>query len=73
MQKLPPASAREVLRALNSFGFRIIRQSGSHIHLIGKDGKTLVTVPNHPEISKKTLLSIIKQSKIGREAFLREL
>ena len=54
-------------------GFTIRRQSGGHIHMLGKDGKTLVTVPNHPELAKRTLNSIIKQSKINREDFLKML
>ena len=73
MKKLLPVSARRVLKLLNGFGFRIIRQSGSHIHLIGRDNRTFVTVPNHPEISKKTLNYIIKQSSIDRDVFLKLL
>ncbi len=72
MPRLRPASAREVLRVLNRFGFRVIRQSGSHIHLVGS-GNTLVTVPNHPEISRDTISWIIKQSGIDRDTFLKLL
>ncbi len=73
MPRLRSASAREVLRVLNSYGFRIIRQSGSHIQLIGKDNITAVTVPNHAEISKDTISWIIKQSGIAKETFLKLL
>jgi len=73
MSKLRPASARQVLQVLNKFGFRVVRQSGSHIHLLGTDDETFVTVPNHAEISKYTLNYIIKQSRIDRETFLKLL
>ncbi|MGP8321985.1 MAG: type II toxin-antitoxin system HicA family toxin [Methanosarcinaceae archaeon] len=33
----------------------------------------LVTVPNHQELAKGTLISIMKQAKIGREDFLLKL
>lgn len=73
MSRLPLASAKKVIGVLQKFGFKIHRQSGSHIHLLGSDGRTLVTVPNHPELAKGTLNSIIKQSKIDRRRFIEEL
>ena len=73
MPKLPLVSARKVIKVLNKLGFRIVRQSGSHIHMIGLDKKTLVTVPNHPELAKKTLASIIRQSKVEVNLFLKLL
>ncbi len=73
MAKLPVLSAREVLRALTRAGFVVVRQSGSHIHLWHEGKRTLVTVPNHPELAKGTLASILKQARLTREEFLRLL
>ncbi len=70
MARLPVLSAREVIKALTKLGFVIIRQTGSHIHLWNEDKRVLVTVPNHPELAKGTLLSILRQSKLSREEFL---
>ena len=70
MPKLPVLSADKVVKALKRAGFKIIRQSGSHIHLWNEDNRILVTVPNHPELAKGTLNAIIKQSKMNREQFL---
>jgi predicted RNA binding protein YcfA (HicA-like mRNA interferase family) len=64
-------SADKVVKALKKTGFKIVRQSGSHIHLWNEDSRTLVTVPNHPELAKGTLTSIIKQSKMDRDDFLK--
>jgi predicted RNA binding protein YcfA (HicA-like mRNA interferase family) len=33
----------------------------------------LVTVPNHPELAKGTLISIIKQARLSREEFLSKI
>ena len=71
MAKLPVVSADKVIKALKKADFRVIRQSGSHIHLWNDESRTLVTVPNHPELAKGTLNSIIKQSKMGRDEFLK--
>jgi predicted RNA binding protein YcfA (HicA-like mRNA interferase family) len=63
-------STDKVVKALKRAGFRIVRQSGSHIHLWNNESRTLVTVPNHSELAKGTLNSIIKQSKLDRDEFM---
>jgi predicted RNA binding protein YcfA (HicA-like mRNA interferase family) len=70
MSRLPVLSSKDAIKILKKFGFKIVRQSGSHIHLWHSERRLLVTVPNHPELAKGTLLSIIKQAKIDREEFL---
>ena len=73
--ELPILSAREILKTLNSIGFQITRQSGSHIIMIKfiDDKKFTVVVPRHDEIAKGTLLSIISQSGLTKEEFLKLL
>ena len=73
--KLPILSAVKVIKALKTIGFQISRQSGSHIILVKYDeGKKIsVVVPNHDEIAKGTLLSIISQSCLTKEEFLKLL
>ncbi len=73
MPKLPVLSAKDVIKVLSKFGFQIVRQTGSHIHLWNEKRRLLVTVPNHQELAKGTLISIIKQAKIEREEFLSKL
>ena len=75
MAKLPILSAREVLRALERAGFSRVAQKGSHVRLKGTwGGQTrVVIVPNHPEIARGTLLSIIRQSGMTRDEFLDAL
>ncbi len=67
--KLPVLSANKVVKALKRAGFEVVRQSRSHIHLWLKEKRTLVTVPNHNELAKGTLIAIIKQSKMERDEF----
>ena len=73
MPKLPVLSAREVIKALSKLGFVAIRQSGSHVHLWHEAKRVLVTVPNHPELARGTLLSILKQARLAREEFMELL
>jgi len=73
--KLPILPARKVIKILQSIDFQITRQSGSHIILVKiVDNKKLtVVVPKHDEIAKGTLLSIISQSGLTKEEFLKLL
>jgi len=73
MSKLPVLSANKVVKVLGKFSFYPVRQTGSHIHLYNDDRNLVVTVPNHRELAKGTLISIIKQAKIRRDEFLAEL
>ncbi|MCJ7690155.1 MAG: type II toxin-antitoxin system HicA family toxin [Clostridiaceae bacterium] len=55
---------------MGKFGFQFHRQTGSHIHLWNEEKRLLVTVPNHQELAKGTLISVMKQAKIERQEFL---
>ena len=57
---LPVISGKDVVKILCKNGFIVRRQTGSH--MIVKREKRQVVVPNHDEIDRGTLRSIIKQS-----------
>ena len=75
MAGMPLLKPMEVARILDRFGFKLIRQDGSHMFFKHPDGRATV-VPNHPgeEIRKGLLNKIIKEDlKMGRDDFLRML
>ena len=68
--KLPVISGKEVVKILcNKFDFKVLDQTGSHIILFGeRDGvKRKPVVPQHSELAKGTLLSILKQAGLTRD------
>ena len=71
MPKLRVLSAREVCRILQEHGFVKSPQSG---HIVMRkqttDGGRTVIVPNHGEIQRGTLKSIIEQSGLQRSLFM---
>lgn len=71
MGKLRVLSGQEVCSIINLHGFVFVRQRGSHIIMqrVTPGGTTTVPVPNHDELRKGTLLSIIRQSGIPRSEF----
>ena len=70
MSKLPVVSGRELVKILTKhFGFRVLRQRGSHVTLT--NDMSFITVPLHPELDKGTLRAILADTRISREEFLR--
>jgi predicted RNA binding protein YcfA (HicA-like mRNA interferase family) len=70
--KLPILKPKEVIKMLQRAGFYIDHQSGSHISLLNDKTKKRVTLPSHPkDIKKGTMHSIIRQSGLTLEEFLR--
>jgi predicted RNA binding protein YcfA (HicA-like mRNA interferase family) len=74
MPKFPAdAPIRKVIASLDRLGFKLVRE-GSHISMVREnpDGtKTPLTIPNHPTIKRSTLRTILTQSGISREIFLK--
>lgn len=65
MKQLRRMSARDVLRALASFGFSVVTIRGSHAKLrrVLKSGeRQTLTVPIHQEIATGTLRAIYRQA-----------
>ncbi|HKI98838.1 MAG TPA: type II toxin-antitoxin system HicA family toxin [bacterium] len=62
------------MRLLESHGFQEVRRRGSHLVMQCTEGGRTVTVPipDHSEIRRGTLLSIIRQRGIPRSAFETE-
>ena len=58
-------SGREVVKALHRIGFIIDHQRGSHIFLYNLEKNISIVVPNHKEIKKGTLNSILKKANIS--------
>ena len=71
MAPLSPFPYREVRRKLESAGFVLYSQKGSHVKFIRKDGDSIrtVIVPAHKEIAVGTLRSILRQAGIAPEDF----
>lgn len=66
------APQAKVIHALESLGFRVVRQ-GSHIAMVrdNADGtRTPLTLPAHPTIKSSTLRAICTQSRIPRDDFV---
>lgn len=71
MKKLSPVEGKELIKVLcNEFGFKSVRQKGSHVTLT--NGRIYVTVPAK-EIRIGLLTVILKDCGISRDEFLAKL
>ena len=72
----PLLSGKQILKILTrSFGFAVSRQKGSHISLVRyvSNRKVVTVVPDHRQVARGTLRSILKLAEITEEDFVRNL
>jgi predicted RNA binding protein YcfA (HicA-like mRNA interferase family) len=70
MSELPVVSATQCVRALEKAGFAFYRQRGSHITMVRKTPPAQTTIPNHKELDRGTLRSIIRQAALTVDEFV---
>lgn len=67
MASLPILSGREAVRVFSKDGWQMVRQRGSHMV---KDGNmATLSVPDHREVAKGTLRSLIRSSGLSVDEF----
>ena len=70
MSHLPRISGREVAKALEKIGYTFDRQKGSHMILRQRLAPhRRIVVPDHKEIAKGTLRSIIRECGLSVDEF----
>jgi predicted RNA binding protein YcfA (HicA-like mRNA interferase family) len=69
MPPLPALSGKEVVRVFERFGWTVARQKGSHIILVQDSHVATLSVPDHKEIAKGTLRSLIRASGLTVSEF----
>jgi predicted RNA binding protein YcfA (HicA-like mRNA interferase family) len=73
MPALPVLSGRKVVRAFENLGWQVARQRGSHIIMV-KDGEmATLSIPDHKEVARGTLRSLIRTAGITVEAFCEQI
>ena len=77
--KLPrDLSGRDLVQALGSLGYKITRQSGSHLRLTTDEpGEHHITIPNHDLLRIGTLAAVLNDvanhHQLSRDALLAKL
>jgi predicted RNA binding protein YcfA (HicA-like mRNA interferase family) len=70
MASLPVLSGREVVKTFESLGWKVARQSSSHI-IMTKEGESVtLSVPDHKEVARGTLRSLIRSANLTVDEFI---
>lgn len=67
---LPILSGREVVRIFGKFGWQVSRQRASHIILTRPGEFVTLSVPDHKEVARGTLRSLIRDANLSVQEFL---
>ena len=73
MPQVPVLRPREVIKIFKKFGWDVTRSRGSHIILTKEGHIATLSVPNHSEVARGTLRSLIDKSGLTIDEFLSEL
>lgn len=64
MGKLKVISSTKLVKILESLGWRISRQKGSHIIMTKQGTNITLSIPNHKEVAKGTLRTLLRAANI---------
>lgn len=67
---LPVMSGSEVVRVFESLGWEAVRQTGSHIIMTKDEELITLSVPDHREVAKGTLRSLIRTAGLTVDEFV---
>ncbi|MDE2699052.1 MAG: type II toxin-antitoxin system HicA family toxin [Gemmatimonadota bacterium] len=70
MPPVPVLRPRDVIRAFRRLGWRVVRQRSTHIIMV-KDGHwATLSIPDHSEVARGTLRSLISKAGLTVDEFL---
>lgn len=71
MALLPVLSGKEVVKIFQSFGWVLARQSSSHMIMTKAGEIATLSIPNHKNVAKGTLRSLIRSANLTVEEFVK--
>jgi predicted RNA binding protein YcfA (HicA-like mRNA interferase family) len=70
---LPVLSGREVVRVFETFDWQVVRQSASHIIMVKEGEQVTLSIPDHREVARGTLRSLIRNAGLTVQEFVAAL
>ena len=67
---LPPS---DVIKTFQRLGWQVVRQKGSHMIMTRPGHIATLSIPNHPEVARGTLRSLISKAGLPVGKFLEAL
>jgi predicted RNA binding protein YcfA (HicA-like mRNA interferase family) len=73
MPPVPVLAPSDVIKTFRLLGWQVVRQKGSHIIMTRPGHLATLSIPNHPEVARGTLRSLISKAGLTVEQFLEAL
>jgi len=70
---LPVVSSAQVVKAFERLGWEVVRRKGSHIIMVREGHVATLSIPDHKEIARGTLRSLLRAAGLTSEQFLDAL
>lgn len=70
MPRLPAISGKKAVDAFEEAGWQVARREGSHIILTKAGVLAILSVPDHQEVRRGTLRSLIRKAGLSVEEFI---
>jgi predicted RNA binding protein YcfA (HicA-like mRNA interferase family) len=70
MPNLPVVSGKDAVKAFERVGWRVDRQRGSHVIMLKQSHIASLSIPQHKELAKGTLRSLIRAAGMSIEEFV---
>ena len=70
MPSLPILSGREIVRLFEKIGWEVARQRGSHIIMVKEGQIATLSIPDHKEVARGTLRSLIRSAGLTISDFI---
>jgi predicted RNA binding protein YcfA (HicA-like mRNA interferase family) len=71
--KPPLLSGRKLVRILGKLGYMKVSQRGSHIKLKNEETGSVVIIPDHKELDRWTLKTILREAEINEDLLKKYL
>jgi predicted RNA binding protein YcfA (HicA-like mRNA interferase family) len=69
VSRLPVVSGKQVIKALLRLGYYVRDRENSHVHL-RHPSRLPLTVPDHREVARGTLRTIIRDAGLSKDEFV---
>jgi len=71
-EKFPSISGSELVKFLESIGFRVARTRGSHVRLVSQDGRaTTIPIHAHRQLPSGLLHAVVHELQMSRTDFFK--
>jgi predicted RNA binding protein YcfA (HicA-like mRNA interferase family) len=71
VRTLPTIGGRETVKVFESLGWKVVRQRGSHIIMVRENLPVTLSIPDHKEVAKGTLRTLIRKANTDVDEFLQ--